>query len=165
MLDAKTLVARLRTNELRCRTGVLLIPEPCLGKEAEIAARLGIQYVDFASYILEHAPIGGEFLHLSVSILFTYFDNIANEHSGMDCVLISNTDVAAMRLTSADREQLWTCLLQDFPHRRKAILLGIPGHKEGIIVLQEEIIRSKWEQSHRMATWQFEPRGYPNENS
>ena len=159
MIDAKTLVARLRTDELRCRTGILLIPEPFLGQEAVIAARLGIQHVDLAQWVVDRVPHGGKYLHLSVGTVFGHLDDIANDHSGMDCVLISNLDVAVMRLASIERTQLWCALLEDFPHRKKAILLAVPGHKDGIIVLQEEAIRSKWEQSDRITTWPVQPTG------
>lgn len=159
MLEANALVARLRGDELRCRTGILFLPDLCLGREAEVAARLGIQHVDLAAYVLERVPVGGKFLNLSAGKIFDHLDDIANAHSGMDVVLIANADIAVMRLTSADRAQLWESLLKDFPNRKKALLLAIPEHKDGIRVLQEEPLRHTWEQAGRLGKWSMEHRG------
>lgn len=154
MTEPKELVRMLRTGAWRCRTGILLLPADALGKEATIAAKLDVQHMDFVAYLIEHAPAGSKYVNLTLEDLFRFLDDIANSASGMDCVLISDIDVAAVKLTSVERTELWHRLLSDFPHRRKAVLFGVPDHMDGIRVLQEASIRNEWEHAGRVAKWQ-----------
>jgi hypothetical protein len=153
MVDPWDLVRRLRSNELRSRTGLLLLPQSAIGREQDIAARLNVQHEDLLTQLLEAVPSGSSYLNLTLGSLFEYLDEIANSNSGMACVLVSQIDVAAMKLSSRDRAQLWRRFLTDFPYRRKAVLLGIPDCMDAIRILQERSIRDAWERSDQIAHW------------
>jgi hypothetical protein len=153
MIEPKALTARLRSQDLRCRTGILLIPESVLGHEAEVAVHLDVDHIDFAKCLLDAVPEGGQFVDLSLAHVLKLLTDIADNYKGRGCVLVSNTDVAAMHMCSHDCGELWDRLMRDFPHQRVALVFTIPEHLDGIRVLQEESIRQGWERSGRMATW------------
>jgi len=153
MVEPKELILRLRSQDLRCRTGILLVPEPVLGHESEVAVRLGIDYISFAKRLLDAVPKGAQFMDMNLARVFNLLDDIADNHRGRRCVLISDIDVAAMRLSSHDRNELWDRLMRDFPYHKVALVFTIPGYLDGIRVLEEETVRQGWEESGRMATW------------
>jgi hypothetical protein len=153
MTEPAELVKQLRSGELRCRTGIVLLPDDALGHEADVAARLDVQHVDFTEHMIAQVPPGSQVVDLTLGRIFASLDDIVDSTLGMNCVLVSAFDVAVMRLTSKERAELWRRLLSDFPYRKKGLLLGIPGHLEGILVLQEETIRKDWQDAGRIARW------------
>ena len=153
MTEPAELVKILRSGELRCRTGIVLLPDSAFGYEADVAARLDVQHVDFTEHMIAQVPQGSQFVDLTLGRIFEYLDDIAESASGMNCVLVSGFDVAVMRLTSKERAELWRRLLTDFPYRKKGLLLGVPGHLDGVRVLQEETIRKDWQDAGRIARW------------
>lgn len=155
MIEPRELIARLRSQDLRCRTGILLVPASSLGQESEVAVRLGIDHMSLARRLLETVPEGGQFVTVNLTSVFRLLDDIADNHKGRKCVLIYDIDVAAMRLASHERVELWDRLMRDFPYHRVPLVFAIPAHLDGIRVLQEEKIRKEWEESGRMAVWAF----------
>lgn len=153
MIDPPELVRRLQSEEFRCRTGILLVPQTHIGREAEIAVRLNVQYEDLTNRLLQTVPPGSGYLNLTLESLFDQLDDIANSSAGMGCVLVAQIDVAVMKLNSHERARLWRDLLTNFPHRRKAMVIGIPGCMDGIRVLQEQSIMEEWVHAERMAIW------------
>ena len=159
MASPEEVVAMLRAQSLRCRTGVLSLPDRALGSESEIAAALSVEMLDYREYLLSRVTTGARYLNLTLSRVFDDLDDIANAKTGESCVLIGNFDVAVARLRSDERTVLWRNLLTDFPHRTRALLLCIPSHNDESFAFPDSNIRRMWYESKRFAVWQIDPRG------
>jgi hypothetical protein len=155
MIEPSELVRRLRQASYRSKTGILLLPVPALGQEANIAAQLDIQHVDFAASLLSRIPQGSNYVDVTLRTIIDDLDQIANAASGMDCVLVSQIDVAVTKLTFPDRARFWPRLLGDFPNRRKGLLLSVPDVPDGLEVLHDESIRRAWINADRVAKWRL----------
>ena len=152
-------VAVLHTRILRCRTGVLSLPEGALGAESEIAAALGVELLDYREHLLSCVTTGAKYLNLTLTRVFDDLDDIANTRTGETCVLIGNFDVAVARLQTDERTVLWRNLFTDYPHRTRALLLCIPSHNDESFSFPDSSIRRMWHESNRFAIWQPINRG------
>ncbi len=153
MIDVHELVKRLRHVAFRSKTGILLIPSTEHGHEADIAARLNIEHVDFVTCLLGKVPNDSDYVNVSLGGIIEELDQITNARSGMDCVLVSQIDVAATKLTYPDRARLWPRLLGDFPNRRKGLLLTVTDISEGSELLQDRSMLEAWLNADRIAKW------------
>ena len=126
-MTPQELVNSLRSHTLRTKTGILLIKPEQLGDEGHIALRLGIQLLDYTDYLLDRVPDGGTIVNLSLDTIVEDLDVISNRSTGMDCVLLSNFDIAVTKLTSGERSQLWKGLMGQFPNRRKGLIFCMPA--------------------------------------
>jgi hypothetical protein len=147
----KALKEYLRTRMLRSRTGLLLVPPNQLGDVLEIAARLGVDLVDYAQVILASLPPEAKWAGITLDAEQARLDEIANAPSGNDVVLVAQFDLALARLPIADRGPLWRVLREGFAHRRRALILVMP---EGATrLLPEGSEWDAWQDGKRIATW------------
>jgi hypothetical protein len=155
MIEAKELVRRLREATYRSKTGILLLPPSAFGHEADIAAQLNIQHVDFVTRLLARIPRGSDYVHVTFGAIIDELDKITNAASGMNCIMLSQIDVAVTKLSFPDRVMFWPHLLGDFPHRRKGLLLAVTDISDGSELLQDPSSREAWLNSDRMARWEL----------
>jgi hypothetical protein len=147
----KALKEYLRTRMLRSRTGLLLVPPNQLGDVLEIAARLGIDLVDYAQVILASLPPEAKRAGISIHAEQARLDEIANASTGTDAVLVAQFDLALARLPREDRGPLWRMLREGFAHRRRALILLMP---EGATrLLPEGSEWDAWQDGKRIAAW------------
>ena len=148
------MVNMLRNRELRCRTALLMIPLSLMGKEAQIAAQLGIDHVDYRQYLLDHLPAGGEFLGLSANKIFGDLDAISNAMSGMDCVLLSNLDLAVAGIPAIDRTSLLKeRLFNQLCYRRRGLLIVMPDTGPDVGALLDQELKQYWMDHDRLVKW------------
>ncbi len=135
-------------GRLRCRTGVLLIPEAELGRERELAARLNIDCVDMAEHVNNSLPEETEFVPPGAAYVLRWLRDIANAESGGDCVLVSNVDLLLARLEEQQRETVWRQLCNNFPNYRRGIIITLPA--KGVSLLMSRETQDVWRKT-RMA--------------
>jgi hypothetical protein len=159
MPSPQEVVTLLRTQGLRCRTGILAIPPKSLGAEPEIAAALDVELLDYPTHLLSRVSVGQQYLNLTLSRVFEDLDAIANSKSGESCVLVGSFDVAVSKLRTEERSILWRNLLIDFPYRTRALLLSIPAYNDESFAFPDANIRLMWLESERFSVWQPISRG------
>lgn len=111
---------------MRCKTGVLLVDADFLGRESDLAARIGADALDYGDLILRQLPPGARFAGLGSDREEGRLDDVAMRDAGADCVLVSSFDLALAHLSSDARGRLWANLFGHFSHRRRALVLGMP---------------------------------------
>ncbi len=153
MVDARELVLSLKRKELRCRTGVLSLATAALGSESEIAAALGVEYLDYGVRLKALVPADSKFVSVDLPRLVEDLDALANAKTGETCVLVANFDLAVTRLKTDEARVLWQALLADFPHKTRALLFCVPDHAEGSFCFPDSKIRALWRESGRFAEW------------
>lgn len=153
MVDARELVLSLRQQELRCRTGVLSLATAALGTEPQIAATLGVEYLDYGGRLKALVPADSKFVNLDLPRLVEDLDALANAKTGETCVLVANFDLAVARLKTDEARTLWQALLTDFPHKTRALLFCVPGHADGSFCFPDSRVRALWRESERFAEW------------
>ena len=150
----EALKERLRGRTLRTRTGLLLVPPSRLPDVPEIAARLGVDSVDYARVILESLPPGAKRAGITADAEQARLDSIAEAPDGTDVVLVGQFDLAVSRLTMADRGRLWRVLREGFAHRRRALLVVMPLGAAHL--LPEGAEWDAWQDGQRVARWMEE---------
>lgn len=154
MLNPKSMVEMLRNRELRCRTGVMMVPLSLMGQESRIAAQLGIDHVDYRRYLLDHLPAGGAFLGLSANKVFADLDNISNEATGTDCVVLSNLDLALAGLVTSERMSLLReRLFNQLCYRRRGLLFAMPDAGSVPNPLFDHEMTQHWQARDRLVVW------------
>ncbi len=149
--DAKHLVALLRGVSLRNRTGVLLLSPAWLGREADLAARLGISFEDHRGGILSRLSPGQRFLGIGWTDLISgYLDRLAcGTSTDGGCTLVANVDVTLSSLRSIDRSRFWGTLREEY-RPASSLLLTLPGQFQRLIPEDEYHL---WASAQRLARW------------
>ena len=142
---------RLRGRSLRSRTGLLLVPPARLPDGPEIAARLGIEALDYAQFIRESLPPDARRVGITADAEQERLDGIAEAATGADVVLVYHLDLAMARLTMAERGRLWRALREGLPHRRRALLLTMPAGAARLLPTEQEW--AAWQDGQRVAWW------------
>jgi hypothetical protein len=114
-----------------------------------VAASLGIGAVDYVNELLRGCPRGAAMLPISAATEEQRLDQIANDATGSDCVLVCNLDLALAKLTAKDREWLWANLRNRFSHRRRALVLAVPKSATNLLPQGDEM--RGWECDGRVA--------------
>jgi|SRR5579872_2805648 len=148
-VQARELVALLCSRILRCRTGILLLAPEDSGRETEIAARLGVDAVDYAQVLRESLPPGASFPDIGSEREEARLDALCDRADLGDCVLVYNLHSALEQVHLQDRARFWTNLRDWFPHRRRALLLAMPLEAEQFLPGGEE--RETWHEGNRIA--------------
>ena len=152
MNRAKELVQLLRHGGLRCRLGAILLPKVTLGKEATLATQLDIHYLDFAADLLTTIPQDAAFLSLTIDRMLDRLDTLANTPTDRDCILLANYDLPLSRMPYEHRLLLWDHLLLDFPYKKNALILALPGVLPHTALLPEGLTRTEWLTANRLVT-------------
>jgi hypothetical protein len=124
--DARRLVSLLRSRELRCRTGIILLSRELIGQEPDFAARLGIDSVDYAELLRRAFSYGTSYVDISSSTERSRLDEVTSDPGSSDCVLIYNVDLAFAKLDVTARQDLWDAVWERLPNRRVALVIAVP---------------------------------------
>ncbi len=127
------------------------MPLSWLGRELEIASRLGISFGDEAKWLLGHLMPEQRFFSQN------WEDLIAEDLKGMigsssldgRCLLVSNFDIIISSLTAAERSLFWDFLHQIY-RPPCGVLLTLPMKTR----LMSEKELSVWSNTGRLAIWQ-----------
>lgn len=145
------LIGYLRGSSLRNRTGILLVPVSWLGREREIASRLGISFDDECERVLGQLTPGQRYLGQTWVDLAKDLDNmIQNSRPDGHCLLVANFDIVLSSLGTADRSLFWNFLYASYkpPY---GLLLTLPDEIQRLITEQE---LSTWTSTGRLAIWE-----------
>lgn len=131
------------------RVGLWLMPLHLINHELDEAARLWIEPIDISKVFLEQLPKNTSFTGLSYNRLIELIDYIATDYSNTECGLIYNIDILLARLPIIERRRVWGTLLKGFPHRPKALLIGMPENATHLLPLKNEL--EGWVLDNRLA--------------
>lgn len=148
-LTASQLVGCLRGVSLKKRTGILVVPLPWLGRECEIATRLGISYEDERELVLNRLPPGQRFLGQSwKDVIAQDLDKlVCNSRLDGDCVLVANVDIIISSFLETDRNLFWKFLFDSYKPS-KGVLLALPDNTQRLLTDTE-----RWTRAGRLANW------------
>ena len=150
-VEPADLVRLLEQPTLRIRTGVLLVPLSALGSERELAARLGIEAVDFREWKLARIRHGSRFLGLSRETILQDLRELAEDVDlGGNCLWVHNMDLLLSALRYDERVRAWATLFSTFKQRR-GLLFSLPAQAFNLLPATE---RGAWENDERLATWE-----------
>lgn len=153
-ISAQCLVTRLGAIGLRHRSGLLCLPPHRLGREPEVAARLGVGYQDYRQWLLEQLAPGQRYLGFDWRQLIGHdLDGIlSNAQPDRRCLLVSNFDLGVCALTAEDRQEFWTYLRESY-RPAWGLLLALPHRSQRLIVDKELEL---WGADDRLAIWDEE---------
>lgn len=136
---------------MRIRTGILLVPLSALGSERDLAARLGIQAVDFREWKLARARPHSRYLGLSGETILQDLQEIVEDVDlGGNCLWVYNMDLLLSALRYDERLRIWAALFSAFK-RRRGLLFSLPAQAFNLLPATE---RGTWERDERLATWE-----------
>jgi len=145
----RALVDLLRSPVLRCRTGIILLSQEQLGTEPDIAARLGLDAIDYTQVLRDSLPKGTVFVSISAETEAQRLDRLASRRGGADCVLIYNIDLALAKLETSERQYLWWELRDFLAYRPRALLIAMPAQASQLLPEKHELDR--WRGANRLA--------------
>ncbi len=122
----RELIVLLRRPTLRTRVGVWRMPPGHVGRELDVAARLGIEAIDVRDVILERLPAGTRFVRLTSEKVLEALDAIASSSGKTDCALIFNVDLLLAGLKRDERQEVWRGLFDGMPYRSRALVVAVP---------------------------------------
>jgi hypothetical protein len=143
------LISLLRGHRLRVRTGLWLLPSEALGREADEAARLGIDAVDLRQTLLGGLPQDTEFSGLDTACILDLLDDLCHSDRGSDCILVYNMDLLLARLRHEERNEVWDLLYAGFAHRSRALLLVMPRNANTLLPATQSL--QAWLRDGRLA--------------
>jgi hypothetical protein len=138
-VDAASLIALMRGPTLRVRTGVWLAPKEVINQAADHAARLGISCVDIRARLLAELPTDTRFTGLTPYRVVALLDGICDGSDGTDCILVENLDLLLARLRLQERQEVWDHLRRAHAHRRRALLIVMPGTAKHLLPSSEDL--------------------------
>ncbi len=149
--EPEELVRLLQRPVLRIRTGVVLLPAGLLGREPELATRLGLQAVDWRDRKLKKLSPESRYLALSSEKLLEDLREIVEDSSlPGSCLWVYNADLLLSALQYGERERFWSFLRLNFKQFR-GLLLSLP---ERATHLFSSVERDSWHQDNRLAEWE-----------
>lgn len=150
--SASRLVRRLARGEFYRRTAILELPPEWLGREAEVAARLGIDRADLPARILGQLRPGQRYLGLDADRLISreLGSLVDNTISIGPVILVANVDLMVSSLRVAERARFWETLRQAY-RPLGGLLLTLPVANERLIPPPE---RERWIVEERLARWE-----------
>ncbi len=146
---ARSLVALLKGPALRCRTGILLLPLDQLGREPDVAARLGVDAVDYAEILRRAVAPGSQFAGISAEREEQLLSSLSDSPKHGPCLLVYNIDLALARMDTLERDRFWTNLFDNLPNRRRALLLTLPREARHLLPQGESL--EAWRSAGRTA--------------
>ncbi len=150
-VDPADLARLLEQPTLRIRTGILLVPLNALGSESELAARLGVEAVDFREWKLTRAGTNSRYLGLSAETILRDLQEVVEDVDlGGTCLWIHNMDLFLSALRYDERLRTWAALFSTFKQRR-GLLFSMPAQALNLLPATE---RGTWERDERLATWE-----------
>ena len=148
-VEAADLVTRLRGYSLRVRTGLWLLPVQLLQDMPNEGARLGIEAVDCAWYLLAELPTDTRFVGVNSARIIELLDEICLQNQGGDCLLIFNLDLLVARLKQSERHEVWMHLYTSFSHRFRGLLIAMPQGTNALLPGGDWL--AAWHRDERLA--------------
>lgn len=148
--EAREVVSRLNGGGLYTRTALLLLPRDWLGREGEVAVRLGAAHVNYQGWKVERLAPGQNFLMYSAGRLIEELDAMCQEPHPYRTLLVSVFDLPLSALTPAERRAFWIFLFGTFSKRPRAVLLALP---QGAAVLPDDNGQEAWRAAGRLVHW------------
>lgn len=149
--DAEELARLLNSGGLYVRTALLLLPANWLGREGEIAVKLGVSHVNYQQWKLPQVQAGQAFLMYSAERLIDELDAICREKHARSTLLVSLLDLPLSALHPAERRKFWHFLHGAFSKRARGLVLALP--ENATTVLPDQTDLQSWHESHRLAHW------------
>lgn len=150
-VDLADLVQLLRGPTLRVRTGILLVPSASLGNEPELAARVGVEAVDWRARKLTRVGSDSRYLGLSSETVMRDLQELVDDVDlGGNCLLIYDMDLILSALRYDERLRTWAALFSTFKQRR-GLLFSLPARATNLLPVTE---RRAWEKDGRLAIWE-----------
>jgi hypothetical protein len=151
-ISAVQLVEFLRGASLHNRSGILLLPPSWLGREPEIAMRLGISYADERERVLQQLTPGQRYLGMGwEDFISKGLEGLASDaRPDGDCVLVANADLLLSSFETADRRLFWSFLYERY-RPTWGVLLALPGETRRLMMETE---RSDWTSAGRLSIWE-----------
>lgn len=143
-------VALIRANILRIRTGLWLLPSSYLGQERNEAARMLLEAVDIRQEVINRLPADARFTGLTSQKVIELIDEISQQKGSGDCALIYNLDLLLSRLPQQERDFVWQLLFEAMPHRPRALLITMPVTATDLLPSLEQL--NQWAREMRLAS-------------
>ena len=125
-MQPSELVALLRRQILRVRTGLWLIPPNLLGDERNEAVRLGVAAVDMRELLLNELPAGTAFVMLNADRVIQLLNQVAGQAHFGNCALVYNLDLLLARLTFQQRADAWGVIFDGLAYRQSSLVMAMP---------------------------------------
>lgn len=138
----------LETPGNRLKTGLLLAPPLQLARAEEIAARLLADVEDIAQIARKAVPAGSRYVGLGASRIGQWLDDISQKSTGQKRALVVNLDLLLAGVPESERAEVWRHVQRGMPHRRRVLLVLMPGGAEHLLPSLQE-----WEKAGRCAWW------------
>lgn len=148
---AQALVRRLTGGGLYVRTGLLLLPQPWLGREAEIAARLNLGLVNYPTWRAAHLRPGERRLRYTADRLIAELDAMCAEPQPVAHLLVANLDLPVAALSGEERRKFWAFLQGAFAKRPRALLVSLPQSAGDLLPWDTEL--DQWKGQGRLTAW------------
>lgn len=149
--EAQALVHLLGSGGAYVRTGLLLLPKSWLGREGEIAVRLGASHVNYQQWKLSKFSTAQSFLLLSAERLIDELDELCLENHARATLLVSLLDLPLTALRPDERSKFWHFMHGAFSKRPRSLLLALPEMASAALPSDPE----QWQASGRLAHWQL----------
>lgn len=147
----RELVDRLLGGGLYTRTALLLLPHKWLGREAEVAARLGIGYINYQDWKSKELTEAHTFLLYSSERLLNEIDDLCSRNQPYSAVLLSSLDLPLSSLNLQHRHTFWEFLFAAFNKRPRALILALP--EEAVDALPKGSALDIWKSTGRLVRW------------
>jgi hypothetical protein len=132
-MQSSELVALLRRQTLRVRTGLWLISPNLLGDEHNEAVRLGIAAVDMRELLLGELPADTAFVMLNADRVIQLLNQVADQAHFGNCALVYNLDLLLARLTVLQRVDAWDVVFEGLSYRRSGLVLTMPAKAKSLL--------------------------------
>lgn len=144
------LAARLSGGGMYTRTAILLLPHGWVGREDEVAVRLGMGYVDYRAWKLSHLHESQTFLLYSADRLIAELDDVSAESHPFGSLLISLLDLPLSALAPDQRQTFWNFLFGAFSKRLRALLVALPEEANNVLPAHTA---DTWREAERLVSW------------
>ena len=148
--EPSEVVRLLNGGGLYVRTGLLLLPQKWLGREGELAVKLGVSHVNYQQWKTPQIQAGQSFLMYTAERLADELDALCQQKHPRSTLLVSLLDLPLTALHPAERRKFWQFMYSAFGKRPRGLLLTLP---ERTSVLPDETDLENWLESRRLARW------------
>lgn len=150
-VSSESLARRLSGGGLYVRTGLLLLPQLWLGREAEIAARLNLGFIDYPAWRAARLRDGEKLLRYSAERLVSELDAICAESQDSNHLLVANLDLPVSALNGEDGRRFVTFLRENFSKRPRSLLVCLPQSAGAALPWDADL--DVWTREGRLARW------------
>ena len=144
------LAARLSGGGMYTRSALLLLPFNWVGREDEVAVRLGMGHVNYQAWKLSRLPKSQTYLLYSADRLIAELDDLCAGSHHFGTLLVSALDLPLSALAPDQRQTFWNFLFGAFSKRPRALLLALPVEAGDALPAHTA---ETWHAAERLAGW------------